>query len=543
MYRKSLLLIVALALLFTLAPVSRTANAQPYNDDDYAWYDRVKVDRYLDVEIWTNHSDGEYYIGDKISIYFRVNSDAFVAIYSIDTEGRVNMLFPSRPGQDNFVYGGVTNRLPAEGADHDLVVTGPEGVENIQVIASREQFPIPDWYGVSGLVCDWEDRFDFMDHLNRKYFVAYDGQRFAWDRTAAYVNEWEEVYFRPVYYPTYPSWVACGNVYVDYPIGGSVYVNGVYWGCAPLYIPRVYVGWHTVTVYDRWGYCWESDVHITRYNTLVLDHYTIRTSPANTSKYKEVRSVGYRDPVSNGYPDYNAKYEKVTKHTTTVTKKGNRTIVTGRDAKSYTAQPSKDNYKILNTTKKHARGNTEVVKSGRGYQSAGLNTDGTSVYSGGRSGYKASGSRSGGYKANTPRSGYDRSTKSRGSYRVDDYGSRGSAKGSSNTYDKGRSGKSTSGGYYRKKTGGSKSSGRSGGYKARTPSSSQKSSGSYKRTPSSKGSSKSSGGSSYRKSTGSSSKSSGSSYRKSSGGSSKSKGSSSSGGKSKSSSSGGKKKR
>lgn len=530
MYRKTLMLIMALAMMLVLTPATRADDGQPYGDDDYAWYDRVKVDRYLDVEVWTNHSDGEYYIGDKISIYFRVNSDAFVAIYAIDTEGRVSLLYPSRPGQENFVYGGVTNRLPLEGADYDLVVTGPEGVENIQVIASRERFPIPDWYGVSGLVCDWEDRFDFMDHINRKYFVAYDGQRFAWDRTAAYVNQWEEVYFRPVYYPSYPSWVACGNVYIDYPIGGSVYINGIYWGCAPLYIPRVYVGWHTVTVYDRWGYCWESDVHITRYNTLVLDHYVVRTNPANTSKYKEVRSVGYRDPVTNGYPDYQAKYQKVVKQTTTVTKKDSRTIVAGRDAKSYTAEPGENSYKILNTSKQHARGNTEVVKSGRGYQSAGLTNEGSSVYSGSRSGYKTSGSVDrGGYKATTPRSGssYDRDVKTRDRYRVDDYGSRSTAKGSGDTYDKGRSSESTSGGYYQKKSGSSKTTGRSGGYKAKTPSSSSGSSGTYKRsTPSSEGSSKSTGGS-YRKSGGSSAKSKGSSSSDSGGKSSSSSSSSS----------------
>jgi len=539
MYRKTLTIMIALVVTVLLSPLARASDDRPYGSDDYAWYDRVKVDRYLDVEIWTNHSDGEYYIGDKITIHFRVNSDAFVAIYAIDTKGRVNLLYPGHPDQDNFVYGGVTDRLPGDGADYDLVVTGPEGVENIQVIASRERFPIPNWHGVSGLVCDWDDRFDFMDHVNREYFVAYDGQRFAWDRTAVYVNEWEPVYFRPVYYPSYPSWVACGNVYIDYPIGGSVYINGIYWGCAPLYVPRVYVGWHTVTIYDPWGYCWESDIHITRYNTLVLNHYVVRTSPSNTSKYKEVRSVGYRDPVTSGYPDYHAKYEKIAKQTTTVTQKDSRITATTRDGKTYHGDASENSYKILNTSKKHARGNTEVVKSGRGYQSAGLGDEGSGVYSGSRGGYKATGSGVSGYKARTPGSGdTDRGAKSRDTYRVDDYGSRSSAKGSDNTYEKGRQSES-SGGYYQKKSGSAGSSGRSTDYKARTPSSSSSTgSGSYKK-PSSSGSSsssgsKSTGGSSYRKSdAGSSAKSKESSS--SAGGSSKS--SSSSGGSSKSSSS------
>jgi hypothetical protein len=362
MLRKNAILtlaVIAVGLLISVPPT--TAQQIVRNYDDYRDYDRARIDRYLDVEIWTNHSDGEYYEGDNIVLHYRTNRDAFVAIYSIDTKGRVNLLFPSRPGEDNYIKGGVTYRLPGGLDDFDLVVTGPEGVENIQIIASRERFPIPDWYPTSGLVCDWDDRFEYMDYLNERYFIRYDGQRFSYDRTAIYVEEWEQYYFRPVYNPDYYPWTIYGNVYIDYPFGATIYIDGIYWGVAPLYIPRIYVGWHYITVYDYYGYCWEAPIHITRYNTVVLDNTIIRTSPTVVSKYKEVRFAGYRNPVTNGYPHYEKKTKAILKAAAVDTKiaKKDRDFVSKKTATFFAG------------AKKYVRGTPKLVKTDKGYETTG----------------------------------------------------------------------------------------------------------------------------------------------------------------------------
>ncbi|MFH1687203.1 MAG: DUF4384 domain-containing protein [bacterium] len=351
-----------LLLLLGGAAVAQQDPDRDYPDEVYV--DRIKVDRYLDAEIWVDHLDGDYYVGETVDLSYRVNRDAFVAIYAIDSRGRVDLLFPTYAGEDNFVYGGVTYDFPSEEHDFDLVVSGPEGVENIQIVASRERFTIPDWFDVSGLVCDWDDRFDFMDYVNAHYFVRYDGQRFAFDRTAMYVNEWEPTYFQPVYRPYYPSWTVCGNVYIDYPWGASIYIDGVYWGCTPLYIPRVYVGWHTFTVYDRHHHCWESDLHVTRYHTVVLDHQVVKPAPQVMSKYKEVRSVGFRDPVSNGYPNFKERQLMATTSSETSIGKRHSTVGTGPASKIETVAVSK----------KYVRGSSDLIKTGRGYETAGVVT-------------------------------------------------------------------------------------------------------------------------------------------------------------------------
>ena len=454
--------------------------------DDYQ-YDRdqgmlePRIDRYLDVDVWTNHTDGEYFEGDNVVIKFRVNQDAFIAIYTIDSRDRVNLLFPTGRDDDNFVRGGVTYRIPDGLDDFDLVVTGPEGAENIQVIASRERFPIPEWYGNSGIIFDWDDRHEFMDFLNRRHFVRYDGQRFAYDRTAIYINEWEPTYFRPVYYPSYPSWTVCGNVYLDYPWGSSVYVDGIYWGCTPLYVPRIYVGWHTFTVYDRWGSCWESDLHVTRYHTVILDRTIVRPQANVYSKYKDVRFAGHLDPITNGYPKYK---ERVVKMKSSVPSSG-KIVANGK------TRVSSETY-VAPKTKRYVRGSAKVVKTERGYETTGSVTTSRSKSressSARSSRYEKSGSSSSKSSRSSSESGYStsKSESSRSSSSSRYRTKQGESQSSSATKSENR--------YRKKSTGGEKASPSS---RIRTSTKSSKSSGSSQRVKSSKqtksGSSTSSG--------------------------------------------------
>ena len=356
--------------MFTITSANAQELQKEYDEDEQSSdesYDRVRIDRYLNVEIWTDHDDDEYYEGDRVKFNYRVSRDAFVAIYSVDTKGRLNLLFPSYPGQDNFINGGVTHRLPGRNDDYDLEVSGPEGVENVQIIASRKPFPIPDWYDNSGLFCDWDDRHDYMDWVNSEYFVKYEGQRFAYDRTALYVYEWEPDYFRPVYRPFYPRWTTCGNVYVDYWPGSSIYIDGIFWGISPCYIPRIYVGWHTFTIYDRYNYAWEYDVHVSRYNTVVLDNTVIFTQPQVRSKFKTVRLAGYQQPNKAGYADFDDRM-KVIKNSGTWKIEGAGKITVN----SKEVEKNKIEYA---GTRKFVQGSAKVVRTERGIESEGASID------------------------------------------------------------------------------------------------------------------------------------------------------------------------
>lgn len=85
------------------------------------------------IEIWTNKDDGAVYTrGDRVQLYFRLDQDAYVTIFRIDTDGRIRVLFPREPWEDNFARGG-----------HDFEVDGAQ--------LGREAFAIDDAPGVGYL--------------------------------------------------------------------------------------------------------------------------------------------------------------------------------------------------------------------------------------------------------------------------------------------------------------------------------------------------------------------------------------------------------
>src|SRR5512147_301407 len=112
---------------------SDTYRQESRYDNDRAG-DPMRIDRYLDAQVWPNRDDAEYYTGDNVVINFRANRDCFVAIYSIDSRGRVNLLFPNDPSDDNYITGGVTYHLPGSNDKYDLRIDGPSGREYLQIV-------------------------------------------------------------------------------------------------------------------------------------------------------------------------------------------------------------------------------------------------------------------------------------------------------------------------------------------------------------------------------------------------------------------------
>lgn len=250
----------------------------------------VETQGRLDIDVWLDNDDGIYYEGENVTIFFRTSEDAFVAIYSLDTRGRVSMLFPAGPWDDGFVHAGDVYSIPSRGDDYELYVSGPEGIEYIQAIASPAKMNIPDWYD-DGFDCNYyEDREDCLNYINDRYFGANwgDGGQ-ALDRTTIYVKS-PHYYYRPVYTPRYwYDYPQYSMIYVDYPFGAEVYIDGIFFGIAPLWIPRVIIGWHWFTIYDRWGYCWEDHVHVYHNQPIRFDHSRVKTSRTVVSRYKDVR--------------------------------------------------------------------------------------------------------------------------------------------------------------------------------------------------------------------------------------------------------------
>src|SRR5437867_1316777 len=62
------------------------------------------------VELWTSRGDATYTRGQGVRVSFRLDRDVFVTIFRVDTDGRVRVLFPREPWEDNFARGGAISK-------------------------------------------------------------------------------------------------------------------------------------------------------------------------------------------------------------------------------------------------------------------------------------------------------------------------------------------------------------------------------------------------------------------------------------------------
>lgn len=115
-------------MLTNLVLLTATLGSLPLTDApprDGASYDRPRV------EVWTNRGDDPFQTGQRARVFLRADRDAYVTVFRVDTDGRVRVLFPHDPWEDNFVRGG-----------RDFEVTGGRG---------GDAFDIDDYPGVGYL--------------------------------------------------------------------------------------------------------------------------------------------------------------------------------------------------------------------------------------------------------------------------------------------------------------------------------------------------------------------------------------------------------
>jgi len=240
------------------------------HDDSYGVKHRVMRQPGLDVEVWVDKGEGSvYHPGDDIKIYFQASRDCYVVIYNINTRGYVHLLYPVDSEDDFYVEGERIYRIPDRFDDYDLTVDGPEGVEYVQAVASLEPPDLPNFpgeYEYEGQVyayrLDGEDPFEFMADVNGE-IAPYD---YASD-VCVFSVEYEHPrwYYHPdVVYVDRPVDLYWGGVYVDYPWGVEVWIDGVYYGITPITIPALVVGRHYLSFWFHGCWIWRDWFHVRR---------------------------------------------------------------------------------------------------------------------------------------------------------------------------------------------------------------------------------------------------------------------------------------
>lgn len=90
------------------------------------------------VKVWLNH-DNYFQRGDKARVNVRLAEDGYVLVLRADAEGRVRVLFPLDPSDDNFVRGNETIEVRGRGDREAFYVDDREG--SGLVLAARSTTP------------------------------------------------------------------------------------------------------------------------------------------------------------------------------------------------------------------------------------------------------------------------------------------------------------------------------------------------------------------------------------------------------------------
>ncbi len=93
------------------------------------------------VELWTNRGDAAVYTrGDRVRVFFRLDRDAFVTVFRVDTDGRVRVLFPREPWEDNFARGGRDFEVEGRSSDDAFLIDDYPGVGYLFAVTSADAF-------------------------------------------------------------------------------------------------------------------------------------------------------------------------------------------------------------------------------------------------------------------------------------------------------------------------------------------------------------------------------------------------------------------
>ena len=91
------------------------------------------------ISVWLDRTS-PYGRGDRAKVYVSADHDAYLTVLRIDTDGRVRVLFPQDPWDDNFVTGGRTFEVEDRDGDPSFRVDDAPGEGYVFAIVSDNRF-------------------------------------------------------------------------------------------------------------------------------------------------------------------------------------------------------------------------------------------------------------------------------------------------------------------------------------------------------------------------------------------------------------------
>jgi len=92
------------------------------------------------VEVWTTRGEEPFQRGDGVRVFIRADQDAYVTLFRLDTDGRVRVVFPREPWEDNFVRGGRDFEVQGYDSQDLFRIDDYPGVGYLFAVAAADPF-------------------------------------------------------------------------------------------------------------------------------------------------------------------------------------------------------------------------------------------------------------------------------------------------------------------------------------------------------------------------------------------------------------------
>ncbi len=237
--------------------------------------------------------------GERVRAYFRASADGYLTVFRSEPDGRVRVLFPLDPFDDNFVRGGQEYELRGRGDRESFTVYLSSGVGTVYAAFSRDPFRYDSYargshwdYGQTDL---WEVGSDpetdltyLADAMAGGVSFDYDVVRYSvskprpyspslWHYTFSGRGYYDHHYYDPYrhgyrgfYRPRFSVHVNFGSRY--YPSYGDRWDG--YAGWDPYYWDPIYYG-----DYDYYGHHYYWRPHYAAFHLPVYRHYGFHRAP------------------------------------------------------------------------------------------------------------------------------------------------------------------------------------------------------------------------------------------------------------------------
>src|SRR5207244_1841710 len=164
------------------------------------------------VKVWLNH-DNYFQRGDKARVNVKLADDGYLLVLRADAEGRVRVLFPLDPSNDNFVRGHETIEVRGRGDREAFFVDDREGSGLVLAARSTAPFKLDEFVLGYGWGLPYRYRYGAL------YSTCYDP--FFYDPFLCY----DPIFYRPYGYGFFGYSFGYGYGYRSYFGGGYAFHN------------------------------------------------------------------------------------------------------------------------------------------------------------------------------------------------------------------------------------------------------------------------------------------------------------------------------